>query len=134
MSTNRPQQATIETSVEGILDAVLEAGFEPGRRVRVQVEYIEEDGDMPPGFVLIESGDKRTLSGVTLETMPQAMRKLGIGPDETFSIIVRSEAGAEMRKSRMDRLLAMKGAGARLHGARSVEEIDAEIREFRGEG
>ena len=41
---------------------------------------------------LIESDGKRMLSGVTLEILPQALKKLGIGPDETFSIIVRRDA------------------------------------------
>jgi methylphosphotriester-DNA--protein-cysteine methyltransferase len=40
MSMNNPQ-ATIETNVEGIRDAVVKAGFRPGRRVRVQVEYVD---------------------------------------------------------------------------------------------
>lgn len=34
-------QTIIETSVEGIRDAVVKAGFRPGRRVRVSVEYAD---------------------------------------------------------------------------------------------
>jgi hypothetical protein len=34
-------QTIIETSVEGIRDAVVKAGFRPGRRVRVSVEYMD---------------------------------------------------------------------------------------------
>ena len=40
MSANN-LQTTIETSVEGIRDAVVKAGFRPGRRVRVSVEYAD---------------------------------------------------------------------------------------------
>lgn len=35
------QQALLETSVEGIRDAVVKAGFRPGRRGRVHVEYVD---------------------------------------------------------------------------------------------
>jgi hypothetical protein len=87
-----PLRATIETTVENIREAILEAGFRPGHQLRIQVEYIDDDEDTPPGFVLIESDGKRMLSGVTLEILPQALKKLGIGADETFSIIVRRDA------------------------------------------
>ena len=40
MSMNT-QQATIKTSVEGIRDAVVRAGFRPGRQVLVRVEYVD---------------------------------------------------------------------------------------------
>ncbi|SEH31197.1 hypothetical protein [Magnetospirillum fulvum] len=36
-------------------------------------------------------------------------------------------------KSRMARLLELKGVGARLYGERTQEDIDAGIREFRGD-
>lgn len=87
-----PLRATIETTVQNIPEAILEAGFRPGHQLRIQVEYVDDDEDTPPGFVLIESDGKRMLSGVTLEILPQALKKLGIGPDETFSIIVRRDA------------------------------------------
>ncbi|AVM73375.1 hypothetical protein [Magnetospirillum gryphiswaldense] len=87
-----PFRATIETTVENIPDAILEAGFRPGQQIRIQVEYIDDDEDTPPGFVLIESNGKRMLSGVTLETLQQSLKKLGIGPDEAFSVIVRRDA------------------------------------------
>lgn len=86
-----PLRATIETTVENVPAAILEAGFRPGHQLRIQVESIDDDEDTPPGFVLIESDGKRMLSGVTLEILPQALKKLGIGPDETFSIIVRRD-------------------------------------------
>jgi len=37
----KTQQTIIETRVEGIRDAVVKAGFRPGRRVRVSVEYAD---------------------------------------------------------------------------------------------
>jgi len=134
-------QATIETDVDGIFDAVLKAGFLPGQRVRVDIEYVEDDGDTPSGFVLVETAGKRVLHGVTLETMPQAIRKLGIRPDQTFSIIVEREENApeadtakgDEEGSRLGKLRALKGAGSRLHGERTMEDIDAQIREFRGD-
>ena len=87
-----PLRATIETTVENIPDAIREAGFRPGQQLRIQVEYMDDDEETPPAFVLIEIDGERRLSGVTLETLPQALKKLGIGSDETFSIIVRRDA------------------------------------------
>ncbi|NUB06812.1 hypothetical protein FW320_11575 [Azospirillum sp. Vi22] len=42
---NLPETApvTIDTSVENIRDAVIRAGFRPGRRVRVSVAYADAD-------------------------------------------------------------------------------------------
>ncbi len=37
------------------------------------------------------------------------------------------------RKSRLERLRALKGAGARQYGPLSAEQIDADIGEFRGD-
>lgn len=90
---------------------------------------------MPPGFVLIESGGKRTLSGVTLETMPQAIRKLGLLPDQEFSIIAESAESDDGngKKNRLEKLRALKGFGAKRYGPRTVEDIDAQVREFRGD-
>jgi len=36
-------------------------------------------------------------------------------------------------KGRLDKLLALKGAGARRYGARTEKDIEAQIREFRGD-
>lgn len=91
MSMSRPPRVTIETTVENIPEAMLEAGFRPGQQVRIQVEYIDVD---------------------TPEAAPENGTRKG---------------------NRLEKLLALKGAGARLHGPRSAEEIDAEIREFRGD-
>lgn len=46
--------------------------------------------------------------------------------------IAEREMGIE-RLSILERLLALKGAGARAHGPTSVEKIEARQREFRGE-
>ncbi|HLN24010.1 MAG TPA: ribbon-helix-helix domain-containing protein [Patescibacteria group bacterium] len=45
--------------------------------------------------------------------------------------IVHEQSGSG--KSRLETLLALKGAGARLYGPRSTEDIDAEVRAFRGD-
>lgn len=37
-----------------------------------------------------------------------------------------------VRSSRLERLRSLKGAGARIYGPLSAEQIDADIREFRG--
>ena len=50
-----------------------------------------------------------------------------------LSDIVTDQGGAAGTKGRMEKLRAMKGAGARMYGPRSVEEIDAQIREFDGD-
>jgi len=144
MGTEPPKTTIIECLVERIGDTVLAAGFSPEDRVTLRVEYADEDDDTPADFVYIECGSKRTLSGVTLETMPQAIRKLGIQPDQEFSILVEddedaprvesSETGEDGGgKSRMDRLLAKAGVGETLVGPQTTEEIDARIRKFRGD-
>lgn len=46
--------------------------------------------------------------------------------------IVTEQSGGTAQ-SRLDKLRALKGAGARMYGPRSAEEIDAQIREFRGD-
>lgn len=98
--------------------------------MRIQVESAEDDEDTPPGFVLIGIDGKRMLSGVTLETMPQAIRKLGLLPDQEFTIQVEDD---EDTTNRMERLLAKAGVGVALVGSQTTEDIDARIREFRGE-
>lgn len=42
----------------------------------------------------------------------------------------QSRSGA---KSRLERLRAIKGTGARLYGPRTEEDIEAQVREFRGD-
>lgn len=46
-------------------------------------------------------------------------------------IVAEQSGGAA--QSRLDKLRALKGAGARMYGPRSAEDIDAQIREFRGD-
>lgn len=45
-------------------------------------------------------------------------------------IVAEQRGGA---KSRLEKLLAMKGVGTRLYGPRTVEEIDSDVRKFRGD-
>ena len=51
--------------------------------------------------------------------------------DRHLSTIMEEQGGG--RKSRLEMLRALKGAGAKQYGARSAAEIDADIREFRGD-
>lgn len=44
--------------------------------------------------------------------------------------IVAEHTGS--RQKRLDTLRALKGAGARMHGPRSADDIEAQIRAFRG--
>lgn len=46
--------------------------------------------------------------------------------------IVTDQGVAVGTTSRMEKLRAMKGAGARIYGPRSTEDIDGQVREFRG--
>lgn len=49
-----------------------------------------------------------------------------------LSDIVTDLGGAAGTTSRMEKLRAMKGAGARIYGPRSAADIDGQVREFRG--
>ena len=49
-----------------------------------------------------------------------------------FSQVVDTQA-AGGQKSPLEKLRELKGFGAKMYGARSVEEIDAQVREFRGD-
>ncbi|WP_157879020.1 TraY domain-containing protein [Pararhodospirillum photometricum] len=46
---------------------------------------------------------------------------------------IMREQGASETQSRLERLRALKGAGARIYGPLSAEQIDADIREFRSD-
>ena len=46
-------------------------------------------------------------------------------------IVAEQSGGA--KKSRLERLLALQGAAAKRYGPRTAEDIDAQIREFRGD-
>jgi predicted DNA-binding protein len=46
---------------------------------------------------------------------------------------IMREQKADETKSRLEKLCTLKGAGARLYGPRSEEDITAQIREFRGD-
>lgn len=46
---------------------------------------------------------------------------------------ILSEQSAREAESRLARLMAFKGAGARIAGERTAAEIDAQVRAFRGD-
>jgi predicted DNA-binding protein len=46
---------------------------------------------------------------------------------------ILNEHGARRRTDRLARLLAFKGAGAGVGGGRTAEDIDAQVRAFRGD-
>lgn len=90
MSMSAPQ-ATIETSVEGIRDAVVKAGFRPGRKVRVQVEYVDAKD--------VREAELARLSAI-LDQYPLPPEFLGISEEEALAIA--DEAIAEVREERRD--------------------------------
>jgi hypothetical protein len=85
---------TIVTNVEDIRDAVIRAGFRPGRWVEVTVKYADAE----------ETSESETI------------------PSEH----------ADQEADRLEKLLAMEGVGSELYGPRSQEDIDAQVRKFRG--
>ena len=100
--------ATANAALESKLsEAALEAGFLPGRRVRVSMEYADTE-------------DTRKAVAPEVQVYVQVKPAMGTttGPK-------RSEA--------MAKLLAMKGIGRTLVGEQRHEDIEARIREFRGD-
>jgi len=91
MSANN-LQTTIETSVEGIRDAVVKAGFRPGRRVRVSVEYADAKEAREAGY--------QRLSAI-LDQYPADPQFAGMTEDEVmaYAISVVDEVRKERRKS-----------------------------------
>lgn len=88
MSPNS-QQATIETSVEGIRDAVVKAGFRPGRRVRVHVEYMDAKE--------VREVELARLSAI-LDQYPLPPEFEGMSEEEALALA--DEAKAEVREER----------------------------------
>jgi len=129
MNTN-DHTVTIETSVDGIYDAVVKAGFLPGRQVTIQVRYVSDDDAYEPEHeriatllrhypvdpakyagmtegeaidfalgALVEdikkSGPKEGKRKIgafdaTIETLPIAIKELGIGIDDKFDLIIHA--------------------------------------------
>ena len=83
------QQTIIETSVEGIRDAVVKAGFRPGRRVRVSVEYADASESRDAEF--------KRLSGI-LDQYPLPPQFRGLTDEQALTIA--DEAIAESRSAR----------------------------------
>jgi len=88
---NSPQ-ATIETSVEGIRDAVVKAGFRPGRRVRVQVEYVDAKE--------VREAELARLSSI-LDQYPLDPQFAGMSEDEVMAYAIKAvdEVRQERRQS-----------------------------------
>jgi hypothetical protein len=83
------QQTIIETSVEGIRDAVVKAGFRPGRRVRVSVEYTDAGEARDSEF-------KRLGSILDQYPLPPEFQDL----TEEQALTIADEAIAESRRER----------------------------------
>lgn len=86
------QQATIETSVEGIRDAVVKAGFRPGRKVRVQVEYVDAKE--------VREAELARLTAI-LDQYPLPPEFQGLSEEEAMALA--DEAIAEVRAERRNR-------------------------------
>lgn len=93
MSMICPPRATIETTVDDLPEALAAAGFRSGERVRIQVEYLDEDDRLPPGISLIETEDRKIFTGVTTETAEAVIRAAGIKDGERFSIRLQRKGG-----------------------------------------
>ena len=91
MSMNT-QQATIKTSVEGIRDAVVRAGFRPGRQVLVRVEYVDAKE--------VREAEVARLTAI-LDQYPSDPQFEGMTEDEVmaYAIQVVDEVRQERKKS-----------------------------------
>lgn len=90
MSTNA-QSIILETSVEGIRDAVVKVGFRPGRRVRVQVEYADAKE--------VREAELARLSAI-LDQYPTDPQFAEMSEEEVMALA--DEAIAEVRAERRD--------------------------------
>lgn len=80
------------------------------------------------------------LRNVTPETAEALLIGAGVKPGERITVIIERRVDAVPNRpttsssmDRMAKLHAAKGAGAQVHGPLSAEEIDADIREARGD-
>jgi|GEM_PF-2394752 len=80
------QPIILETTVEGIRDAVVKAGFRPGRRVRVRVEYA--------GAKDVREAELARLSAI-LDQYPLPPEFQGMSEEEAMALA--DEAIAEVR-------------------------------------
>lgn len=80
------------------------------------------------------------LRNVTPENAGALLIGAGVKPGEQVTVIIERRVEAALDRpdagevaDRMAMLRALKGSGARLHGPLSAEQIDADIREARGD-
>ncbi|MCW2245514.1 hypothetical protein M2352_001105 [Azospirillum fermentarium] len=80
------------------------------------------------------------LLDMTPENAEAQLIGAGVQPGERVTVIVHrrvttpTDAKPDPRKpSRLEKLRALKGAGARRYGPLSQDQIDADIHEFRGD-
>lgn len=84
------------------------------------------------------------LKDVTPENAGALLIGAGVKPGERVTVIVRRRTGTVLDRpgapsetsrepSRLEKLRALMGSGARSHGPLSTEEIDATVRELRGD-
>lgn len=83
------QPRTIETNVENVRDAMLRAGFRPGRRVRVSVEYIDARE--------VREAEYQRLTAI-LDQYPLPPELQGMTEEE--SLALADEVISEVRKER----------------------------------
>jgi hypothetical protein len=86
------QQATIETNVEAARDAIVRAGFRPGRKVRLHVEYVDAKE--------VREAEVARLTAI-LDQYPSDPQFEGMTEDEVmaYAIQVVDEVRQERKKS-----------------------------------
>lgn len=86
------QQATIETNVEAARDAIVRAGFRPGRKVRLRVEYVDTKE--------VREAEVARLTAI-LDQYPSDPQFEGMTEDEVmaYAIQVVDEVRQERKKS-----------------------------------
>ncbi len=86
------QQATIETNVEAARDAIVRAGFRPGRKVRLRVEYVDAKE--------VREAEVARLTAI-LDQYPSDPQFEGMTEDEVmaYAIQVVDEVRQERKKS-----------------------------------
>jgi len=88
------QHVTIETNVEDVRDAIVKAGFRPGRCVRVHVEYVDAKG--------VREAEFARLSAI-LDQYPLPPELQGLSEAESLALAdaVIAEVRAEHRNRKL---------------------------------